>query len=227
MNLAVRNGLISTRPVFPTISANNIRAGFFESAELAAVLAQLPVPLRAPTRFAAITGWRKRECLDLTWDQVDLGAGVLRLDPGTTKNDEGRIYPFGRHAELAALVREQRAYTDQVQKRRGAVVPSVFHREGEPIKSMDNAWRAACKRAGYPGRLFHDLRRTSVRALERAGVARSVAMQLTGHKTESVYRRYAIVSERDLGEGVAKLEALALPTSAPPTPAIPLRARRA
>jgi hypothetical protein len=41
--------------------------------------------------------------------------------------------------------------------------------------------------------------------LERAGVPRSVAMQLTGHKTEAVYRRYAIVSERDLSEGVAKL----------------------
>ena len=42
-------------------------------------------------------------------------------------------------------------------------------------------------------------------AIERAGVSRSVAMQLTGHKTESVYRRYAIVSESDLGAGLEKL----------------------
>jgi hypothetical protein len=49
-----------------------------------------------------------------------------------------------------------------------------------------------------------ELCRTEVRELERAGVPRSVAMQLLGHKTENIYRRYAIVSEADLAEGVAR-----------------------
>ena len=52
---------------------------------------------------------------------------------------------------------------------------------------------------------MHDLPRTAVRRLERAGASRSVATKLTGHKTESVYRRYAIVAEADLAEGVQKL----------------------
>lgn len=70
---------------------------------------------------------------------------------------------------------------------------------------MKLSWREACKKAGVPGRVLHDLRRSAVRNLERAGVSRSVAMKMTGHKTESVYRRYAIVSESDLREAGVKL----------------------
>jgi hypothetical protein len=67
------------------------------------------------------------------------------------------------------------------------------------------------------------MRRSAVRRLERAGVSRSVAMKLVGHRTESIYRRYAIVSQRDLAEGVAKLAALRAsePTEGPTV--IPLR----
>ena len=59
---------------------------------------------------------------------------------------------------------------------------------------------------------MHDFRRTAVRNLERAGVSRSVAMQLTGHLTESIFRRYAIVDESDLRHGVAKLAQLEMET---------------
>ena len=88
------------------------------------------------------------------------------------------------------------------------IVPWVFHREGRPIKDFRKAWMNACTTAGVPGQIPHDFRRTAVRNLERAAVPRSVAMKITGHLTESVYRRYAIVSEADLTEGMKKLAAL-------------------
>jgi integrase len=81
----------------------------------------------------------------------------------------------------------------------------VFDRNGNPIKKLYRAWETACNAAGTPGRIMHDFRRTAVRNLERAGVSRSVAMKMTGHKTEAVYRRYAIVSESDLHEAAIKL----------------------
>jgi integrase len=132
---------------------------------------------------------------------------AIRLEPGTTKSGEGPEWPLREHPELAQLIAAQQAYTDAVQKRRGAVVPFVFHRDGQPIRSIREAWKGACKRAAFT-LIPHDLRRSAVRNLERAGVPRSVAMRLVGHRTESVYRRYAIVAQQDLAAGVQKLAAL-------------------
>jgi integrase len=140
---------------------------------------------------------------------VDWTAKTVRLPGERSKNEEARVFPFGALPALADAMEQQRNYTDAVQRRTGQIVPWLFHREGKPIRSMYDAWRAACERAKVSGRLMHDFRRTAVRNLERAGVPRSVAMKLTGHKTEAIYQRYAIVAERDLAEGVAKLAALA------------------
>jgi integrase len=143
--------------------------------------------------------------LHLTWAQVDFHSGTVRLEPGTTKNRLGRTFPFT--PELRAVLEAQKAHTEKTGKQQGRIIPWVFHRQGRPIKDFRGAWKAACGAACVPGRLFHDLRRTAVRNLERAGVPRSVAMLMTGHKTESVYRRYAIVSEADLHHAAKLLHA--------------------
>lgn len=207
-NLAVRAGKATHRPYVPSVSVDNARKGFFEPADFEAVAQLLPKPLRPFARFLYLTGWRSGEARGLTWAGVDFDAGVIRLEPGVTKNREGREFPFTAFPALADLLRAQRDLTSALERQEGCIIAPVFHRYGKRIRSYDTAWRAACKAAGLTGKLVHDLRRTAVRNLERAGVSRSVAMKLTGHKTEAVYRRYAITSAADLSEGVAKLATL-------------------
>jgi integrase len=183
------------------------RSGFFEQAQFEAVRRHLPAPLRPVVTFAYITGWRIRsEVLTLRWAQVDFAAETIRLDAGTTKNNEPRV--FVMTPGLRAMLEEQKALTDALQRETERIVPWVFHRAGERIRSFRRVWLKACQAAGVPGRIPHDFRRTAVRNLERAGVSRSVAMKMVGHKTESIYRRYAIVSEGDLREAAKKLAAI-------------------
>jgi len=157
-------------------------------------------------KFAYITGWRiPSEVLTLQWRQVDFEARTVRLDPGTTKNREGRVFPFTD--DLKVLLEAQRTLTDMYQREADKICPWVFHRSGKPIKDYRGAWRAATTAAGCPGRIPHDFRRTAVRNLVRAGVPERVAMMLTGHKTRSVFERYNIVSGGDLLDAARKLDA--------------------
>ena len=142
--------------------------------------------------------------MPLEWRQVDVRGGEVRLDPGTTKNRDGRVFPMT--AELRALLVAQRAATDRVQ-RGGAICPWVFHRNGRPIRSFRKAWRRACATAGLPGRIPHDLRRTAIRNMVRSGMSERLAMRLSGHRTRAVFDRYDIVSDRDLRAAATLLDA--------------------
>lgn len=68
----------------------------------------------------------------------------------------------------------------------------VFHGQDQRVVEFRKPWADACVAAGVTALLFHDLRRSCVRNLERSGVSQSVAMQITGHRTISVYPRYRI-----------------------------------
>jgi integrase len=145
---------------------------------------------------------------------VDWSGGFVRLEPGTTKNREGRAFPIT--PALRAILERRQSFTRECERAQARIIPLVLHRRGRQIRGFRRSWKEACKKAGIPGLLFHDLRRSAVRSLERAGIPRSVAMKLTGHKTESIYRRYAIVAESDLREAGAKLAAsLADPAKLP------------
>jgi integrase len=199
-------GKVGQLPRFQMLRESNTRKGFFEAEQFQSVLQHLPDALKPVFQVAYITGWRvPSEILTRRWQHVDFEGNWLRLEPGETKNEEGRMFPL--IPELREVLATQRERTRQLELATGRVIPWVFHREGKPIKDFYTGWDKACRLAGYPDRVAHDLRRTAVRNLERAGVARSAAMRMTGHKTESIYRRYAIVDETMLRESAEKLAA--------------------
>jgi integrase len=168
--------------------------------------------------FAYSTGWRiESEVLPLEWRRVDFNnGGEIRLEPGTTKNGDGRVFPMTD--DLLALLKVQRA-EHEARKKAGQIVPWVFVRmvgkrggkgvkEPRRITSYTKAWKTACIEARCPGRIPHDLRRTAVRNVVRRGVPERVAMKLTGHKTASVFQRYNFVSEGDLRDAARTLDAI-------------------
>jgi integrase len=191
-SLSVQGGKLLQRPYIPMLQEDSVRR-------------HLPEPLRAVATFAYLTGWRtKSEILPTQWHQVDLEAGVVRLDPGTTKNREGRVLVFGGIDELRDVLEGQWAEHKGLEEK-GTLCAAVFHRKGRQIRSYRRAWETACKRAGCPGRIPHDFRRTAVRNFVRAGIPDVVAMRMSGHKTRSVFDCYDIVSEGDLTDAGHKL----------------------
>src|SRR5207247_2678351 len=91
-------------------------------------------------------------------------------------------------------------------KQSGVICPWVFPYRGKRFKSFKTTWKKACAKVGIPWVIPHDFRRTAMRNLVRAGISERIAMQMTGHKTRSVFDRYNIVSEGDLREAKKKLD---------------------
>lgn len=207
-HLAVKKQLLPHAPRFESLTISNARAGFFERAEFDALMSHLPDFLRPLITFLYHSGWRIGEVLPLRWSQIDFNLGTVRLDPGTTKNGEGREFPFAAEPVLVAMLDRQRERVTQIEHRTSQVIPWVFVRDdGSRVRDIRQSWKTACRAAGLRGKIPHDFRRTAVRNMERAGVPRSVAMSITGHRSEVVYRRYAIVDAADQRTWVAKLAA--------------------
>jgi integrase len=214
--LAMRAGKAASKPYIAKLALNNTRTGFFEYDQFEAVLKHLPEHYHAVVETAYVTGWRMAdELFTRQRHHVDLKAGWLRLDGGVgeTKNNEGRMFPLT--PRLREVLEKQIEKTEALQRTTGQIIPWLFHRKGKPIKGFRKAWLTACKRAGVPGKIPHDFRRTAVRNLARSGVDRSAAMKMVGHKTESVYRRYSIVDESMLKDAAEKLARLHLADQTP------------
>jgi site-specific recombinase XerD len=220
--LAVRAGKAASKPYISKLQLDNARKGFFEGEQLDAILTHTPEHLRPVLETAFVTGWRVHaEILTRQKHHVDLKNGWLRLDPGESKNRAGRMFPLT--PKLREILAKQLAKTETLEKITGRIIPWLFHRNGKQIKAFRRSWVSACVNAGLGKRITdtngrviktiadripHDFRRSAVRNLERAGVPRSAAMKMVGHKTQAIYSRYAIADEGMLKDAAVKLEQL-------------------
>lgn len=209
--LAVLRRVLPSMPVLPTIAVKNTRKGFFEREEFLAVYEHLDEDLRPLVKFLYLLGWRKGEALGLEWRQVDMGAGVFRIED--TKNDDPRTIPYYALPELAEIIESQRERATALQREKGVIVTHVFFwseshggrfaaKAGSPIKIFYKPWKDACKAAGIT-RIPHDFRRTAARDLKRSGLSEEVIMELCGWRTRSVFTRYFIQNEDNLAAGLA------------------------
>ena len=164
----------------------------------------------------------------------------MRLDPGETKNGEGR--QFALLPDVRRVIERQKALAEAIGKAEGRIIEWVFFwPDGSPIRYFRQSWVAACEKVGFAtvkrdgkGRIVkvelhripHDFRRTAVRNLARARVDRATAMEMVGHKTESIYRRYMITDEAMLRDGAARLAELLEADKKRPRRVLPLLPER-
>jgi integrase len=189
---------VASVPHFPHLKETNVRQGFVTPEQYRKLVVHCPdLWLRALLETAYNYGWRVSELLNLRFRQVNLISRTIRLEPGTTKNQEGREVTIesGRLFELLRLCVAGKRPEDH-----------VFTRGDKPIRDFRKRWQNLCTAARVPGLLFHDLRRTAARNLRAAGVAEEIIMRIAGWKTSSIFKRYAIIDKTDVRAALQQLE---------------------
>lgn len=228
--LAYKAEKVSRIPCVDKLPEAKPRRGFVERADIEAIKACTnDQNVKTLVDMMYITGWRwESELTTRKWSDIDFSedAGELRLFHGEAKDrDAARVFPLNK--ELRKVINTQLEYVKRVAEKTGRVVlpvqgkrnkvvvgmgapiiKNVFVREdGREIISIAKGLRAAFKKAGYEDLIPHDFRRAAVRNLVRAGVDRATAKKMVGHKTDSIFERYAIVDSNMMNDAGAKLDA--------------------
>lgn len=176
-------------PYFPVVAETNVRQGFLTDEQYARLRDALPDHLKPLFAAGYFTGVRLGELLAIRWDQVDWEQGFITLSSADTKNGHSRAVPI-LDGDMRDWLEWARENADGCE--------AVFHRDGTPIRDFRSTWTKACAAAGVPELKFHDLRRTAVRNMRRDGVPQVVRMRISGHRTDSMERRYNIVDIEDI-----------------------------
>lgn len=190
---------------------SDARDQYFTEDELEKFLAALDPSCRNLVEFASITGWRSGACRSRRFS--DIRDGELRLDRASSKNKKPYLFPV--RGPVARIVAEQEAQRRITAKLCGRLPETLFfdHETGEPIRynQLKYRWHKACVTAGLVDgdakhtHVFHDLRRTAIRNMERRGVTEKGITELAGAETPSIIRRYSIFGEQRRKEEADKL----------------------
>ncbi|MEW6386312.1 MAG: tyrosine-type recombinase/integrase [Thermodesulfobacteriota bacterium] len=188
-NKAVRNGRAEKNPAFGVkpLKENNIRDRVLSIEEYERLLAYSPPHLKPIVKLAYHTGMRQGEILNLTWGQVDLKEGFIRLNPENTKTNEGRLVPLSQ--EMVEMLKAMP---------RGLPGVPVFTYKGNSVACIKKSFVTACKRAGIENFRFHDLRHTAINNWRLQGHDYFRIMAASGHKTMEVFKRYNTVTPEEL-----------------------------
>jgi len=189
--------LVYTMPLITQLDENNVREGFLEHEQYIALRDELPDHQKLILVIGYHFGMRRGEILNLRWDQVDWDGNVIRLEKKQTKAKKARIAP---------LYGELRAWLEMAYSVRDPECPFIVSWKGHGISEVKTAWKSARERAGVPGLLVHDLRRTAARNMIRAGVPERKVLDIVGWKTRSMLDRYNIMDERDVHDAGEKME---------------------
>jgi integrase len=198
--LAVDNEELPRVPKIRMLEEDNVRSGFLEHHQYVSLKEALPAYLFPLFVTGYHVGCRLGELLKLKWEQVDFPASQIWLERRQTKGKVARVLPiYGemKDALVAAFTLRNDSYPD---------CDLVFHREGSRIVDFRKAWATACKMAEVKGLHFHDLRRSAVRNMDRAGIPRATIRRIIGHETDAMFDRYRIVDQRDVDEAGVKAE---------------------
>jgi integrase len=189
--------LVLRVPRFEMLPESAPREGTLSHEKYKTVRDTLPGYARIALVVAYHTGARKGEIRSIRKDTIDLKAGRIILPGRSTKNGKPRYLPI--YGDMAAEL-------DMALAAGSKECPYLIQNEGKPVYDFEKAWVTACKAAGVVGTLFHDLRRTALTNMIEAGLSEKEAMEISGHRTRSVFDRYHIVSDRRLKEMAGKLE---------------------
>ena len=166
------------------LEENNVRERVLSPEEFETLYLHCPASLKGLVLIAYYLPMRQAEIMNLTWQEIDLKTGFIRLGGERTKNKTGRVIPL--HPRIVDFFKS---------------FPRPIHGGyifGQSRRFNRKAFNKAVEAAGINDFTFHDLRHCAINNLRLAGNDHYTIKQASGHKTDIAFQRYNLVTEEEI-----------------------------